>query len=188
LLFAFFHAVDEETGEAHGVPLDILKSPKYREVLNLNFFYFQSTDDLIRTSENISSANAARHQEQAARLNRLSAPATLAAPSAGFGFGGAAGLAGTTTRRRKTVMLSKNLGTMRRAKEEKWKAAQAEPTDEYILRIMRMRPEAERYLKDRARQKERLAAAQAAEAIVRQSLAGGPGRMIAGYQSRPSPR
>jgi hypothetical protein len=185
LLFEFFHAVDEETGVPNGVPLDILKSPKYHEILNLNFFYFESTEDLIRTSEGMASASALRHQEQVARLNRLSAPSTLQAPPIGHSFGGAAGLVGTPVRRRKTVMLSRNLGTMRQAKEEKRKAAQAEPTDEYILRILRMRPEAERYLRDRARQKERLAAAQAAEAIVRQSLAGaGGGRMVAGYSGR----
>ncbi|KAI7187830.1 hypothetical protein KC316_g6639 [Hortaea werneckii] len=67
-------------------------------------------------------------------------------------------------------MMSRNLGTMRKAKEEKRKEAQADPNDDMILRILRMRPEAERYLKDRSRQKERLAAAAAAEAIVRQSL------------------
>jgi hypothetical protein len=38
-----------------------------------------------------------------------------------------------------------------------------------------MRPEAERYLRDRSRQKERLAAAAAAELIVRQSLQAGKG-------------
>jgi hypothetical protein len=59
---------------------------------------------------------------------------------------------------------------MRKAKEEKRKEAQADPSDDMILRILRMRPEAERYLKDRSRQKDRLAAAAAAEAIVRQSL------------------
>ena len=42
-------------------------------------------------------------------------------------------------------------------KEEKRKEAQAEPNDDMILRILRMRPEAERYLKDRSRQKVRLA-------------------------------
>lgn len=66
--------------------------------------------------------------------------------------------------------MSRNLGTMRKAKEEKRKEAQADPSDDMILRILRMRPEAERYLKDRSRQKDRLAAAAAAEAIVRQSL------------------
>ncbi len=92
-------------------------------------------------------------------------------------FGGAAGLVGLPTNRSKTIRLSRNLGTMKRAKEEKRKAAQAEPSDDIILRILRMRPEAERYLKDRSRQKERLAAAAAAEMIVRQSLLSGGGRM-----------
>lgn len=59
---------------------------------------------------------------------------------------------------------------MRKAKEEKRKEAQADPNDDMILRILRMRPEAERYLRDRSRQKERLAAAAAAQAIVNQSL------------------
>jgi hypothetical protein len=44
---------------------------------------------------------------------------------------------------------------MKKAKEEKRKEAQAEPNDDMILRILRMRPEAERYLKDRSRQKVR---------------------------------
>ncbi|KAF2197321.1 hypothetical protein GQ43DRAFT_213375 [Delitschia confertaspora ATCC 74209] len=170
LLFDFFHAVDEE-GVPCGVPIDILKSPKYHELQNLNFFYFESTEDLIRTSEAMAAANAARQQEQQARLNRLSAPAS------GHQFGGALGLLGMPSRRHKTIMLSRNLGTMKKAKEEKRKEAQADPNDDMILRILRMRPEAERYLKDRSRQKERLAAAQAAEMIVRQSLNAGGGRM-----------
>lgn len=97
----------------------------------------------------------------------MSAPATLAQHS----FSGAASLVGVpSTRRSKSIMLSRNLGTMKKAKEEKRKEAQAEPSDDMILRILRMRPEAERYLKDRSRQKERLAAHAAAELIVRQSL------------------
>ena len=177
-LFDFFHAVDEETGQANGVPLDVLRSPKYFEITSLNFFYFESTDALIRTSERMASATAARQQTQ---KNRLSAPATLAAPA----FGGPASLIGiTTTRRSKSIMLSRNLGTMRKAKEEKWKEAQAEPNDDMILRILRMRPEAERYLRDRSRQKERLAAAAAAEMIVRQSLAAGGGRMMGNLPRR----
>ncbi|KAF2792036.1 hypothetical protein K505DRAFT_308359 [Melanomma pulvis-pyrius CBS 109.77] len=170
LLFDFFHAADED-GNSDGVPIDILKSPKYHELQNLNFFYFESTEDLIRTSESMAAANAVRQQELSSRLNRLSAPAS------GHQFGGAAGLLGMPTRKHKTIMLSKNLGTMRKAKEEKRKEAQADPNDDMILRILRMRPEAERYLKDRSRQKERLAAAQAAEMIVRQSLNAGGGRM-----------
>ena len=142
----------------------MLKSPKYHDIQNLNFFYFESTDNLIRTSEAMATATAARQQEAATRFNRLSAP-----PS--FGMSGAASLMGfPSTRRNKSVMLSRNLGTMKKAKEEKRKEAQADPNDDMILRILRMRPEAERYLKDRSRQKERLAAAAAAELIVRQSL------------------
>ena len=143
--------VDEESGVANGVPIDILRSPKYHEILNLNFFYMQDTEDLIRTSESMASASAQRHQEQVARLNRLSAP-TMLSPG-GHAFGGAAGLVGTPMRRHKTVMLSRNLGTMRKAKEEKRKAAQAEPTDEYILRILRMRPEG-RAVSERSRKAE----------------------------------
>ncbi|KAL8732825.1 MAG: hypothetical protein Q9181_003805 [Wetmoreana brouardii] len=177
-LFDFFHAVDEETGEANGVPLDVLRSPKYFDITTLNFFYFEPTDALIRTSERMASATAARQQQQ---RNRLSAPASLASPA----FGGAAGLVGLpSTRRSKSIMLSRNLGTMRKAKEEKWKEAQADPNDDMILRILRMRPEAERYLKDRSRQKERLAAAAAAEMIVRQSLMAGGGRMMGNLPRR----
>ncbi|KAF2112103.1 hypothetical protein BDV96DRAFT_649465 [Lophiotrema nucula] len=171
LLFDFFHAADED-GNSDGVPMDILKSPKYHELQNLNFFYFETSEDLIRTSESMAAANAVRQQEQQARLNRLSAPAAT-----GYQFGGAAGLLGMPSRRHKTIMLSRNLGTMKKAKEEKRKEAQAAPNDDMILRILRMRPEAERYLRDRSRQKERLAAAQAAEMIVRQSLNAGGGRM-----------
>ena len=176
-LFNFFHAVDEETGEAEGVPLSVLKSPKYFEIANVNFFYFDPTEDLIRSSEGMASATAARQQTQ---RNRLSAPASLAPP----GTGGAMGLMGATTRRSKSIMLSKNLGTMRKAKQEKWREAQAEPNDDMILRILRMRPEAERYLKDRSRQKERLAANAVAEDIVRQSLASGGGRMVGSLPRR----
>lgn len=147
LLFDFFHAADED-GNVDGVPMDVLKSPKYHELQNLNFFYFESTEDLIRTSEAMAGASARRQQEMAARLNRQSAP-----PAMGHQFGGAAGLVGMPTRKHKTIMLSRNLGTMKKAKEEKRKEAQAEPNDDMILRILRMRPEAERYLKDRSRQK-----------------------------------
>jgi GAF domain-containing protein len=149
MLFDFFHAADED-GNVDGVPMDVLKSPKYHELQNLNFFYFEATEDLIRTSESMAAASARRQQEQAQRLHRMSAPPTM-----GPQFGGAAGLSGMPTRKHKTIMLSRNLGTMKKAKEEKRKEAQAEPNDDMILRILRMRPEAERYLKDRSRQKVR---------------------------------
>lgn len=178
LLFDFFHAVDEETGEESGVPLDILRSPKYFDIKTLNFFYFDSTDSLIRTSERMASATAARQQTQ---RNRLSAPAAMIS----MPFGGAAGLLGTPAHgKSKSVMLSRNLGTMKKAKEDKRKEAQADPNDDMILRILRMRPEAERYLRDRSRQKERLAAAAAAEMIVRQSIMAGGGRMTGSLPRR----
>ena len=179
-LFDFFHAVDEETKEANGVPLDVLRSPKYFDITTLNFFYYETTESLIRTSERMASATAARQQAQ---KHRLSAPASLTISSPAFG--GAAGLVGMpSTRRSKSIMLSRNLGTMRKAKEEKRKEAQADPNDDMILRILRMRPEAEKYLKDRSRQKERLAAAAAAELIVKQSLLAGGGRMVGSLPRR----
>jgi hypothetical protein len=142
--------------------MDVLKSPKYHDLQNLNFFYFESTDNLIRTSEAMASATASRQQETVARFNRLSAPAGSHSLQ---NFPPALGM-----RRSKSILFQRNLGTMRQVKEEKRKEAQADPSDDMILRILRMRSEAERYLKDRSRQKERLAAAAAAEAIVRQSL------------------
>jgi len=171
LLLNFFNAVDEETGEANGVPIDILKSPKYHEIQSLFFFYAEPTETLIRTSERMASATSARQQPN---RNRLSLPAATLSP-----FGGPASFAGLpSTRRGKSIMLSRNLGTMKKAKEERWREAQAEPNDDMILRILRMRPEAAGYLRDRSRQKERLATAAAADLIVKQSLmAGGGGRM-----------
>ncbi|KIW70358.1 hypothetical protein PV04_02633 [Phialophora macrospora] len=171
-LLEFFNAVDEDTGEANGVPLNVLKNPKYHELQMLNFFYFEPTDSLIRESERMASATAAS-QQQLSR-SRFSAPANLG--NANLLSPGNLALGGGA-RRAKSIMLSRNLGTKRKAKEEKWKAAQAEPNDDMILRILRMRPEAGTYLRDRSRQRERLAAAAAAEMIVRQSLLSGGGRM-----------
>jgi hypothetical protein len=177
LLYDFFHAVDEETGEANGVPVDVLRSPKYFDIKTLNFFYFEPTDSLIRESERMASVSAARQQSN---RNRLSAPAGLSS----LGLSGAASLMGVSSRRTKSIMLSRNLGTMKKAKEEKRKEAQAEPNDDMILRILRMRPEAQRYLRDRSRQKERLAAAAAAELIVKQSILAGGGRMMGSMPRR----
>lgn len=176
LLFDFFHAYDPEAKSAHGVPLDILKSSKYHDLKNLNFFYYEPTDALIRTSERMAIATMDRQREAQARSNnRASAPGVL--HHGGPQSGGLTGLAGLpSTRRTKTVMNSRNLGTMKKAKQEKRREVQAEASDDMILRILRMRPEAERYLRDRSRQKERLAAAAAAEMIVRQSLAQGTAR------------
>jgi hypothetical protein len=180
LLFGFFNAKDE-SGEVLGIPADVLKSPKWHELASLNFFYTDTSDNLIRTSERMAAANAerAKHQAQLAQQqlttahNRLSAhgvaaaaapsSSSLAVPAPAFGSLG-------TIRRGKSIMMSRNLGTMRRVKEEKRKEAQADPSDDMILRILRMRPEAAGYLKERQRQKERMAASQAAASIVRQSV------------------
>ncbi|KAI1953451.1 hypothetical protein LOZ12_004095 [Ophidiomyces ophidiicola] len=165
LLLNFFNAVDEETGEANGVPMDILKSPKYHEIQTLFFFYFEPTEHLIRTSERMANATAARQQANRSRLSVTSASFT---PLSGI----------QSNRRGKSIMYKRNLGTMKKAKEEKWREAQAEPNDDMILRILRMKPEAASYLRDRSRQKERLATAAAADLIVKQSLmASGGGRM-----------
>jgi hypothetical protein len=175
LLLNFFNAVDEETGEANGVPMDILKSPKYHEIQTLFFFYFEPTEHLIRTSERMASANSARQQANRARLS------ATAASSMGA-FGGGLGI--PSARKGKSILYSRNLGTMKKAKEEKRREMQAEPNDDMILRILRMRPEAAGYLRDRSRQKERLATAAAADLIVKQSLMAGSGGRMTGTLQR----
>ncbi|KAK1600323.1 uncharacterized protein LY79DRAFT_574656 [Colletotrichum navitas] len=168
-LFEFFNAKDD-SGEQLGVPQDVLKSPKWHELAALNFFYFEQTDNLIRESERMAAANAQRATQmllQEKHENRLSAPATFG-PTFSGGPGAFASMG--TIRRGKSIMMSRNLGTMRKAKEEKRKEAQADPSDDMILRILRMRPEAANYLRERHRQKERQAAAAAAALIVKNSV------------------
>ncbi|KAK4039256.1 hypothetical protein C8A01DRAFT_36741 [Parachaetomium inaequale] len=208
LLFNFFNARDHDSGEVLGVPADVLKSPKWHELASLNFFYNETTENLIRTSERMAAANAQRAQQQAQQAqqqlhnhhhnpNRSATTGMLGVPS----FGGPSGAGNVpfgslgTIRRGKSIMMSRNLGTMRKAKEEKRKEAQADPSDDMILRILRMRPEAGGYLRERQRQKERMAAAQAAASIVRQSVSqglggGGPafGGALYGRSAGPLPR
>ena len=173
LLFEFFNARDAQSGEQLGVPMNVLKSPKYHELASLNFFYSEDTNNLIRESERMASATAQRAQQmmrqQAQSSNRLSAPAAIGATMGGAGAFASMG----TIRRGKSIMMSRNLGTMRKAKEERRKEAQADPSDDMILRILRMRPEAAGYLKERHRQKERQAAASAAALIVKNSVSQG---------------
>ncbi|KAI5294001.1 hypothetical protein KEM52_004873 [Ascosphaera acerosa] len=186
LLLGFFNAADEETGESFGVPMDILKSPKYHEIQNLFFFYFEPTDELMRTSERMAAATMQKQQNTRSHMHSLSAAGSLAVP--GQGRGGVGPTMGNSLavpgiglpRRGKSIMLSRNLGTMRKAKEEKWREAQAEPNDDMILRILRMRPEAQAYLRERSRQKARLVITNTANMFIRQSLmassGGGAGR------------
>ncbi|KAK6522531.1 hypothetical protein TWF281_001974 [Arthrobotrys megalospora] len=166
-LFEFFNAPDEQ-GQSTGVPVDVLKSPKYHDLQSLGFFYFDSSENLIRTSERIAAQNAARAAEKQKSLN-------LGPPGSG-----ALLLGVPMAKRSKSVLMNRNLGTMRKAKEEKRKEAQAEASDDMILRILRMRPDAAGYLRARSQQKERIAAQRAAEAIVAQSINAGAGRMTAG--------
>lgn len=157
-MYDFFYAKDEVTGEGVGVPADVLRSSKFHDLQSLNFFYFDSTDNLKRESERMANTAAAHQQASRKRLT-------------GSG-GGFLGVPGGGPSRSKSVMHSRNLGTMRKMKAEKRKEAQATPNDDMILRILRMRPEAAGYLKERSRQKDRLAATAAAEAIVRESIQG----------------
>lgn len=165
MLFNFFSAPDEN-GEPTGVGTDILRSPKYYDLQSMSFFYFQSTEDLVRESERMASINNQKMMNSAKPIN-LGAPGT----------GGAMLVGVSLAKRSKSVMMNRNLGTMKKAKEEKRKEAQAEPNDDVILRILRMRPDAGNFLRQRSQQKERLAAKQAAEAIVQQAVSAGAGRL-----------
>lgn len=173
MLFVFFNAKDEDSGEQLGVPAEVLKSPKWHELASLNFFYFEDSTNLMRESERMAAATAQRAQQallqQPSQQNRMSAPASF-----GASFGGAGAFASMgTIRRGKSIMMSRNLGTMRKAKEAKRREAQADPSDDMILRILRMRPEAAHYLKERHRQRERQAATAAAALIVKNSVSQG---------------
>ncbi|KAI9722156.1 MAG: hypothetical protein M1828_004838 [Chrysothrix sp. TS-e1954] len=187
LLFDFFHAVDDETGVPNGVPLDVLKSPKYHDLQNLNFFYYESTDTLIRTSESMTRATSDR--AKTSPYGATGPPPATSRLSASNAFGS---LRTAASNRTKSIMLARNIGTMKKAKAEKRKEAQAEPSDDMILRILRMRPEAASYLKSRAKLQEKLAAqsmademvAKAARASARSQdappLPGMPGRVASG--------
>ncbi|KAJ6783360.1 hypothetical protein PWT90_10281 [Aphanocladium album] len=173
LLFDFFNAKDEHSGEQLGVPAEILKSPKWHELASLNFFYFEDTNNLIRESERMASATAQRAQ-QALMQNNNAQTRHSAPPGFGATLGGAGAFASMgTIRRGKSIMMSRNLGSMRKAKEAKRRETQADPSDDMILRILRMRPEAAHYLKERHRQKERQAATAAAALIVKNSVTQG---------------
>jgi hypothetical protein len=152
--------------------VDVLRSPKYHDLQGLNFFYYDETENLIRTSERI--AAASEHKIRAALATAVppsSSPTSASRLSAPI-FSNT-GLIGTPSfRRSKSILHSRNLGTMRKAKQEKRTAHQAEPDDDMILRLLRMRtePDANTYLKRRAIQKRNLAVLKEREAIIRQSM------------------
>ena len=162
-LYDFFHA------EGEGVAAENLRSPKYVDLKNLRFFYDQPTQQLIIESDRMAAAALQRQREAQQMGNRVSAPAAMAGgPSASSGLLGV-----SSARRTQSIMLNRNLGTMRKAKEDKRREAQAEQSDDILLRILRMRPEAEKYLKDRSRQKQKLATKAAADQMILQSMAKG---------------
>ena len=123
--------------------MDVLTSLKYNEILSVRFFYDESTERLIRESAKIADLAYEQYEQRAAKP----IPVAFSQP--------------------KSVLKYRSLGTIKLHKARKRDAKQRDPNDEGILRILRMRPGAQNYLKDRFRQKNRLAATAAAEGVLR---------------------
>ena len=123
--------------------MDVLTSLKYNDILSVRFFYDESTENLIRESAKIADQVFQQHERRSSR------PIPMA-------FG-----------QPKSVLKYRSLGTIKLHKAKKRDAKQKDPSDDVILRILRMRPGAENYLKERFRQKNRLAATAAAEGVLR---------------------
>ncbi|PWN34293.1 uncharacterized protein FA14DRAFT_168557 [Meira miltonrushii] len=49
MLRNYFNAYDDESGIAHGVPLEVLQGPKYREIVSYTLFHDAPTDDLMES-------------------------------------------------------------------------------------------------------------------------------------------
>src|SRR5579859_6335285 len=114
--------------------MDVLTSPKYNDILSVRFFYDESTEALIRESAKIADMAFERQEKRSSRV----IPVSFSQP--------------------KTVLKYRSLGTIKLHKAAKRDAKQKDPNDDIILRILRMRSGAEHYLKERFRQKNRLAA------------------------------
>jgi hypothetical protein len=123
--------------------MDVLTSLKYNDILSVRFFYDESTENLIRESARIADL---QYERQGKRSSRI-APVAFSEP--------------------KSVLKYRSLGTIKLHKAKKRDAKQKDPSDDIILRILRMRPGAEMYLRDRFRQKNKLAATVAAEGVLR---------------------
>jgi len=67
----------------------------------------------------------------------------------------------------KSVLKYRSLGTIKAHKAKKRDAKQKEPSDDIILRILRMRAGSEAYLRERFRQKNKLAATAAVDGVLR---------------------
>jgi len=123
--------------------MDVLTSPKYNEILSVRFFYDESTENLIRESAKIADQAYQQYEKRSSRQ----IPVAYDQP--------------------KSVLKYRSLGTIKLHKAKKRDAKQKDPNDDVILRILRMRPGSENYLKERFRQKNRLAATAAAEGVLR---------------------
>ena len=124
--------------------MDVLTSLKYNDILSIRFFYDESTENLISESTKIASAAYERHQTHS---SSTPIPVSFSQP--------------------KTVLKYRSLGTIKQHKAKKRDAKQKDPNDDIILRLLRMRPGAEQYLRERFRQKSRLAEIAAAQGILR---------------------
>jgi len=123
--------------------MDVLTSLKYNDILSVRFFYDESTEYLISESARIADQAYQQHEKRSSRV----IPVSFSQP--------------------KSVLKYRSLGTIKMHKAKKRDAKQKDPNDDIILRILRMRPGAESYLRDRFRQKNRLAATAAAEGVLR---------------------
>jgi len=123
--------------------MDVLTSLKYNDILSVRFFYDESTENLIRESAKIADQAYKQYEKRSSR------PIPIA------------------YKEPKSVLKYRSLGTIKQHKAKKRDAKQKDPNDDIILRILRMRPGAENYLKDRFRQKNRLAATAAADGVLR---------------------
>jgi hypothetical protein len=121
--------------------MDVLTSPKYNDILSVRFFYDMTTDELISESQRIG--------DQVYEIHQTRAPQRI------------------QTSYRRGYLRYRSLGTIRQHKAEKRKLKQKEPSDDVILRILRMRSGTEKYLRERFIQKNKLAATVAAEGILR---------------------
>ncbi|KAK0540304.1 hypothetical protein OC835_000707 [Tilletia horrida] len=123
-LKSYFNARDEETGEEHGVPLEVLQGPKYREIISYSLFHDMGTDQLL--------AEIRRLVQQRDRAQMANTGAT------------AGGTRMAT--RKKSVYNQRNLKTIRQRKREKVEKAEQPGSLELLLRLLRMRPGAGDYL------------------------------------------
>ncbi|KAE8229615.1 hypothetical protein CF326_g5412 [Tilletia indica] len=123
-LKSYFNARDEDTGEAYGVPLEVLQGPKYREIISYSLFHDMGTDQLL--------AEIRRLVQQRARAQLENAGAT------------AGGTRMAT--RKKSVYQQRNLKTIRQRKREKVEKVEQPGSLELLLRLLRMRPGAGDYL------------------------------------------